>query len=93
MAAVVGRCYTAATRSIAAMSVVGRHADHFDANCRHGDRWGLFPLVVGRWRVLRVVLVSVVAVLRCCTAKERTLTGTSRARAARTRCRTWFHAG
>jgi hypothetical protein len=39
------------------------------------------------------VLVDLVAVLRCCTAVDCTLAGTSRARAARTRRGTWFPAG
>ncbi|MBV9011129.1 MAG: recombinase family protein [Pseudonocardiales bacterium] len=42
---------------------------------------------------LGAVLVSLVAVLRCCTAEDRTRAGTSCARAARTRHGTWCRAG
>ncbi len=92
MAAVVSRCYTAATRSIAAMSVLvavvttsSRTAGKtVDAGCLRSSRAG-----GGR---SKAVLVSLVAVSRCCTAEGRAQTGTSRARAMRTRCGTWSRA-
>ncbi len=70
MAAVVGRCYTAATRSIAAMSEAGRRGDLFVPNCGQVGRWGLFPHVAGHWWAFWVVLLSLVAVVRCCTAED-----------------------
>ena len=89
MAAVVSRCYTAATRSIATMSVAGRCGDHFVRTAGMAVTGGCLrssPAAAGH---RGAVSVDPVAVLRCCTAESHTRAGTSGARAARTRRGTW----
>jgi len=58
-----------------------------------GVSWGRFRSSWAAGECFGVVLVSVVAVLRCCTAMDRAHAGTIRARAARTRCGIWCRTG
>jgi hypothetical protein len=75
MAAVVGRCYTAATRSIAAMPVVVAMAATSMRTPGTAVAEGHFRSLWAAGGRIEAMLVGVVAVLRCCTATDYPLAG------------------